>query len=394
MPTLASVPGPFLLITLANFFFFLNFASFFLFPLQVRALGGSEAVVGMVMGTAGMAGLIVLPAVGIAVDRFDRRRFLTVGAGTMTIAALGFLAVDRIGVPLYGLRALQGVSFAMAFTASTALAAELAPADRRARALGLFGLSTIVTHAIAPTLGEEIVGRGGFHALFAVAALCSTVSVGLTMRLPPPPSTALFGTPKTPWRVGRLQWVLAATMALCGLGFGAVITFVPTFVHDQGFGRVGFFFLSYTTAAILTRLGGAGLSDRFGRRAVVLPTLVVLASSIFCLSTVHSVVTLVLTAIVFGLAQGISYPTLHAFLVDLTADEHLGRAQALFNGAFNLGVTGSGFVFGIIAEHFGHREMFVFAAGAPLLAWALLYGLGAAREPVARATPGVETGVG
>ena len=38
--------GPFLLTTVANFFFFLNFASFFLLPLHIRALGGSEAVSG------------------------------------------------------------------------------------------------------------------------------------------------------------------------------------------------------------------------------------------------------------------------------------------------------------------------------------------------------------
>ena len=60
----------------------------------------------------------------------------------------------------------------------------------------------------------------------------------------------------------------------------------------------------------------------------------------------------------FGTAQGISYPTLHAFLVDLASEAQLGRSQALFNGAFNLGVTGSAFAFGVVAEHFGYRTMF------------------------------------
>jgi len=380
----AGLTGPFLLVTCANFFFFLNFASFFLLPLQIRALGGSEATVGTVMGSAGLAGLVVLPLVGMAVDRSDRRRFLAAGAITMTIAALAFLRVDTVGWALYSLRLLQGVSFAMAFTASTALAAELAPAEGRARALGIFGLSTILTNAIAPGVGEEIIHRGGFNALFITAAILSSVSAVMAVRLPPPPSVSLIGTPTAPWRVGRLQWVLAATMTLVGMGFGAVITFIPTFVRTEAFGRVSFFFLSYTAAAILTRLGGAGLSDRLGRRAVILPTLIVLASAIFLLSTIHSVAGLVFTAAIFGLAQGISYPTLHAFLVDLTADEYLGRAQALFNGAFNLGVTGSGFFFGFIAEHYGHRTMFVLASLTPLAAWVLLYFLGGARVPATK----------
>jgi MFS family permease len=378
---MTALSRPFLIVTVANFLFFLNFASFFLLPLQVRELGGSEATVGAVMGTAGVAGLLVLPLVGVAVDRFDRRRFLALGAVTMTIAALSFSGVQTVGLALYGLRVLQGVSFAMAFTASTALAAELAPAEHRAQALGIFGVSTILTHAVAPGIGEEIVQRGGFPALFAVAAVFSSLSAVLATRLPAPPSAAVLGIPRTPWRVGRLQWVIAAAMTFCGIGFGTVITFIPTFVRGEHFGRVGVFFLSYTAAAICTRVIGAGLSDRLGRRAVIMPALMVLALSIFLLSAVHGVTGLIFTAAIFGLAQGINYPTLHAFLVDLTPDEFLGRAQALFNGAFNLGVTSSGFVFGLVAERLGHRPMFELAALAPLVAWTLLYFLGGARAP-------------
>jgi MFS family permease len=373
---IASLSLPFVVVTLANFFFFLNFAAFFLLPLHVRALGGSEATVGALMGSAGLAGLVVLPAVGMAIDRFGRRGFLIAGASTMTLSALCFLLVDSIGPLLYVLRVVQGISFAMAFTASTTLAAALAPADRRAQALGLFGLSTILTHALGPGVGEEIVRLGGFPALFVTAAVFSAVSVVLAMRLPSDMPSGTVEVPRAPWRVGRLQWVVAAIMIFCGMGFGAVVIFIPTYVRSEGLGRVSLFFVSYTIAAILTRVFAGGLSDTFGRRAVVLPTLLMLATSIFMLSIIHSPVGLVLTAVVFGLAQGVNYPTLHAFLVDLTAAEYLGRAQALFNGAFNLGVTSGGFLFGVIAEHFGHRPMFVVASATPLLAWALLYGFG------------------
>ena len=82
---------------------------------------------------------------------------------------------------------------------------------------------------------------------------------------------------------------------------------------------------------------------------------------------------LVAVGALFGAAQGISYPTLHAFLVDLTPPAHLGRSQALFNGAFNLGVMSSAFVFGPVTDHLGHRTMFLSAAMLPLFAAALLY---------------------
>ena len=52
----------------------------------------------------------------------------------------------------------------------------------------------------------------------------------------------------------RVLWLAAATMIVCGMGFGTVLTFVPTFVQVTGLERVAPFFLSYSLAAIGVRL--------------------------------------------------------------------------------------------------------------------------------------------
>ncbi|MGH7789461.1 MAG: MFS transporter [Candidatus Binatia bacterium] len=376
--------GAFVLVMAANFFFFLNFASYFLLPLHIRALGGGESVIGAVMGCAGLASLIVLPLVGLSIDRFGRRLFLVLGACGMTAASAGFLYVDRVGPLLFALRMLQGVAFAAAFTASTTFAAELAPRSRRAQALGLFGLSTLLTHAIAPILGEEIVHRGGFDALFVVTMAYTLIVLGLSFGLPAPGTARGAGASHAQRRLRPIHWMVGGTMTLAGMGFGTVMTFIPTYVTSEQFGRVGFFFLAYTGSAILTRMVGAGLSDRLGRRRVIVPTLLALGVSIGALAFVHSRPALFAAGLLFGTAQGLSYPTLHAFLVDLVSDAQLGRSQALFNGAFSLGVTSSAFAFGVVAEHWGYRPMFVLAALTPIAACALFaFGTGAAlTEPV------------
>src|SRR5216117_4203374 len=106
-------------VTAANFCFFLTFASFFLLPLHVRALGGTERTIGLVMGTSGLAGLVSVLAVGALLDRFGRRIFLLGGIATMSAAAGAFLLVDRIGPAIFGLRALQGLAFAAGFNAAS-----------------------------------------------------------------------------------------------------------------------------------------------------------------------------------------------------------------------------------------------------------------------------------
>ncbi len=365
--------GPFGRVMLANFAFFMNFASFFLLPLFVKELGGKETAVGWTMGSAGVATLLSLPLIGRMIDRVSRRRMFLLGATNMSAAAIGYLWVRDIGWALLLLRLWQGVSFAAAFTASTTLAAELAPAQQRGRALGWFGVSTLLTHGLAPALGEEVLHRWGFSTLFLLAANFSLPALWVMRSVPEAPrSHSLAATTQT---LPAHLFLLGIVVLLFAMGFGVVTTYAASFIRGEQLGRVGVFFSAYTLTAIGVRIAGGGLSDRFGRKAVVIPALVLLGVSVAALSTVHSARALFAVGVLFGLGQGIAYPTLHAFLVDVAPASLLGRAQALFNGSFNLGVMSSAFVFGPIADHLGARTMFLLAATCPLIAAALFPGV-------------------
>jgi MFS family permease len=357
-------------VAIANFCFFLTFASFFLLPLHVRDLGGSERTVGFVMGTNGVAGLVSVFLLGPVLDRYDRRLFLRGGLTVMLLATLGYLAVDRIGPLLFGLRVVQGIAFAAGFNAASTLAAELAPPTRRAAALGIFGVSTLGTHALAPTIGEQLIAAGGFELLFVVAAAYSAVGLVLTIGLPASDVSGRSRGVRLP--ITRVLRSTIAVVALTGIAFGTVITFIPTFVrHDAQLGSVSTFFLTYTGTAIGTRFVAGGLGDTFGYRRVIVPALAVLGLSIAALATVHSVAALAVVGAVFGTAQGIVYPTLNAYAIEQAPVGQFGRLQTLFNGAFNLGVTSGSFALGIVADAYGHRPVFVCAAATALMAMAL-----------------------
>ncbi len=361
-------------VTAANFFFFLNFASFFLLPLHVRALGGSEQTIGLVMGTAGLAGLAGAIAIGVLLDRFGARPFLLGGLAAMALASATFPFVDRVGPALFALRAVQGLAFAAAFNATSTLAVEYAPPGRRTAALGLFGVSTLTTHALAPTLGEQLVHRGGFHLLFVIAAAFSVV--GFVIAWPLADGRPLGGAASERLRITAELAIAIATVGCCGIAFGAVITYVPTFVHDAGLGPVATFFLSYTAAAVLTRVAGSGLGDSLGHRTVLLPALALLAVSVALLAAVRSPLALATTGLLFGTAQGFVYPTLNAFTIDQAGAGQLGRTQTLYNGTFNLGTTTGAMALGAVVEAMGHRAMFFCAA--LLVAGALaVFGVGA-----------------
>src|SRR5256712_10385780 len=143
-------------VTAANFCFFLTFTSFFLLPLHVRALGGTERTIGLVMGTSGLAGLVSVLAVGALLDRFGRRIFLLGGIATMSAASGAFLLVGRIGPAIFVLRVVHGLAFAAGFNAASTLAAGVAPQGGRAAAPRLLRVSTLATPAPPPALGRPL----------------------------------------------------------------------------------------------------------------------------------------------------------------------------------------------------------------------------------------------
>lgn len=373
MPTADAVLSPrFVRLTAANFCFFLTFTSFFLLPLHIRALGGTDTMAGFVMGTNGVAGIVGILAVGALLDRFDRRLFLRGGLAAMAVLSLAFLFVEHVGPLMFVLRALQGVAFAAGFNAASTLAVDFAPTGRRGEALGLFGVSTLATHALAPTIGEQLVHAGGFHLLFVVAAAYSVLGLAIAWSLPAA-VVPVHGPPTRLRWTGELAALLAA-VACCGVAFGTVVTFMPTFVHDAGLGPVATFFLSYTGAAIGVRIVAGRLGDRLGYRRVAQPAILGLAAAIASLAMVHSVPVLAAVGVAFGAMQGLVFPTLNAFAIQHAEPTQLGRLQTFFNGTFNLGVTGGAMALGSVVDGWGHRAAFVAAGAIAVLALLLVAG--------------------
>ena len=146
------------------------FSAFFLLPKYMSAeLGAGPAEIGRVTAIFYITAMLLQPLMGSIVDRRGRRRFLTAGALLMMLACAGFVFVDGLGPLIYVLRTAQGIAFAMAFVAGSALAVDEAPPDRLALALGIFGLTMLSNNAVAPVLVEEIAQRRGWEPAFLLA---------------------------------------------------------------------------------------------------------------------------------------------------------------------------------------------------------------------------------
>ncbi len=370
------IPRAFFLVAAANFLFFVNFSFFFLLPLWVLEHGGGEELAGRISGISGFAGLAVLPIIGYLLDRFGRRRFMIAGAVASAACSFAYLTVDGIGQWLYLLRVVQGIAFTLAFTGAQTLAVLFAPLQRRAEAIGWFGISTILPHAVSPPLGEEIIRRWGFDAMFAVGGCIALLAVLISSFIRRPPALVVGSRDgeADSALVVRAVATAAAAMLCCGFGFGATMTFVPVLMERLELGRVGPFFIAWSLAAVSVRILFGATSDRIGRRAVLVPAMFMMSAAVAALAFVRWYPGMIAIAVVFGFAQGLLYPTMNALVADWSNPRNIGRTQSVFSGSYSLGIASCAFFFGTIVEAHGWQAMFLTASAVTLLGLGIFLG--------------------
>lgn len=382
----------FVVLLLAQSSFGFGFSCYFLLPKFVtQELGGSPSEIGLVMAAFGASSIVFIPLVGDWVDRFGRRPFIVAGAVVMALASLAFLAVDRVGPLLYALRMVQGVAFASVFISASTLVADDAPPEHLGRVIGIFGVSILSMHAFAPAVAEEIAGRVGWDAVFAMAALSSLVCLATTPFIRDPRlehdgagTPGIFEVMKRPRSLR-----FGAVVALTGAAFGAMMTYPQPFALALGRTHVRGFFIAYALAAVGVRLGFGGLADRLGRRRIALATLVVYGAVVLAMAWLRPGL-LEPFGLVFGAAHGLFYPAYNALALQEAGPRERGKVMAVFNGAFNFGNSGATVGLGFVAERFGYPAVFWIAAAGVMAAYVVLRASPDGRRPLPRAATNAE----
>ncbi|HXG04764.1 MAG TPA: MFS transporter [Candidatus Binatia bacterium] len=374
----------FLRATVMNFFFFTSLNGFVLLPLHIARLGGSEVEIGLVMAGYSALGIFCQPLVGPWVDVVGRRPFLLLGVLLLVVSAV--MAALSGGIPGLALaRALQGVAFSVFFVANFSHVLDLVPPAQRGWALGIYGVSGLLSSAVAPLIGEWTIRRVGFRPLFvgcAVVAGVAGVLAWSTTEQRRDPGQPVRGSE---WMRAGLEDLVQLPMAVTvffGLGTGVVFAFLPTFAESLGVGVLSLFYTAYAGAAMAVRILGGRLIDTRGRRAVIVPSMFLQALAVAVLGalglsaatgdrTVPVLPVLVLVGLLAGGAHGFLYPGLAALVTDEAPAARRGAVVGVFSAVFLAGNAGGAFVFGHVAHAGGYGVMWTALAGL-LLVGALL----------------------
>jgi MFS family permease len=364
----------------ANVFALFSFQIFF--PVLPRFI--AEVVLNRppdsVGGQVGLAsGLVALVAVctrvpaGQLADRFGRRRFMFVGATFFVLAPLIHAASRGMALLFLG-RAVHGLGLAMFTTSFQALIADLAPPERRGEALGLAGASSSISFICAPLAGDWLASSLGYTPFFALSAAAGLVCLTLVTRIAAPPARVVEVESELDGLAG-LRLALrkkeihagALTMAALGVPFGVLVTFLALLADEKGVAGVGAVYSIYAISVLLFQPLSGWLSDRVGRRGVMLPGLACVALATGVLYHASSLPMFILGGVVFGMGFGLTRGGVDALVQDSIPPTLRGTAAAVQYTSFDFWIGASSYPAGLLADAAGYAATFV-ASGALCLA--------------------------
>ena len=327
----------------------------------------SKSRVGLIMGIHSVTAILVRPFFGRVLDKKGGRKVAQAGILIVMLSIPGFFLVESAGWLALVLRAVSGIGWGVATTALMAICSELAPPEKMAHFLGIIGAAGIVAGAAGPMLAEEVFRSFGFHAVFIVGIAAAAASLVCVLAIREEPRSAVTRSAASFAGLRRYSlWILLiiAVMPVAhGAARGAVLNFIALFGTSIGFDRIAPFFLVFSIAAIMTRLGIGDISDRFGRKKIIFPSAVMIGLNLLLIAGLHSYALFLATGFIAGLGQGLIFPALSTYVIDFMGRGNKGLALGLYLSLFDLGMGLGSPLWGWVSDISGYRPMYAIAGG-------------------------------
>jgi MFS family permease len=360
-----------------------------LLPLFLASLGGAPALaLGWIEGVAETTSSALKIVSGRMSDRLSRRKPLVLLGYGLSSAIRPLMSIAQSWLGVLGFRFVDRIGKGIRSAPRDALIASVTPADRRGAAYGLHRAFDNAGAVAGPLIAAGLMA--GFalpvRTVFALTAIPGALAVAVLVFAvreerrdgvsPAPlpssgPATKVASiSPSAPAPpLPASFWKITSVVTLFTLAASSD-TFILLKARDVGIGMAWIPVLWAFSNAVrsgFSRLGG-GLSDRFGRRTLLLSAWSLYAACYFAFSRATTPLVLILIVGIYSLYPALSEGTERALVADLVPEGGRGRAFGWLHGLTGLAALPASAGFGWVWQSYGSSTAFM--AGAAIAAGA------------------------
>jgi MFS family permease len=346
-----------------------------------KELTGTNAGLGGVLLSFGVAMLIATPFGGVAADRLPKRALLMASQAMLVASSLWIGLAVQFDVVEYwmlmGASGMQAVAFALYGPTRMAFVGELVDSQSMSNAIVLGQMSSEAMRIAGPTLAGILIAAAawGLQAVFLAGSALCVLAVVLTQFLPAGrpsadrPERSPFAELKDGLRYVRDREDLKV-LVLCSLGVVMIgfpfMAFLPTVadgIYDRGSSGYGILSATSAVGAVAAGLFAARRSHHHDPWKFVTVAGFGFGAGLIALGAAPTFgLTLVVLAVTGGMSLSFQ-STLQSLLLSLADFDYHGRIQSLVM----LGFSGFGIAalpLGLLADAIGLRGTFMIMGGA------------------------------
>ena len=280
--------------------------------------GMDAIIVGSIIGTIALIGLIMRPFSAVIVDKFNRKGVLVTAYALLAVSTVGFTYASTYEM-MYASQIIRGVSWGLVNCAGYVLLADVCGRANLGVANGFYALGMVVGQSIASAVAVSLGDAIGYEKTFLLAVGMAVIAVLVILTLPYKKLKGEDAAPKKDVSIIahikglRLKDIIAKEcVPIMGIGFVfqlCVTALGATYLVKYGrvdldIVNVGIAATIYNVIMYVSRPVYGRIMDTKGARWCVIPAFVALCLANACAAMATDMTMLYVAAVIYGVGAG------------------------------------------------------------------------------------------
>lgn len=354
-------------------------------PLYIQTLGVNKVEIGTRVGLLitiyGLGRALTDIPAGRFANQFGRRPLLIIGPLIVTLSAFACgLAVNYW--QLFFFRLMQGIGSSLFSVAALIVISEISSQVNCGRNMSIYWGCLLIGSSLGPTFGGFI---GEFFkdrtVFFCFSGLAFLTTIWLYLRIPETRANETYTTnsatnsaysTKTSFAgikslLSNINFILISMVALTTLFTlnGTQLTIIPLLGYERfslSREKVGIALTLIAVTQLIFVLFAGRLSDRIGRKKVIVPGSIVAVLGLFLFMFSKNYLFYLLSAVVLGIGRGFGGAVPTAYAADITPPDNYETTMSLYRLASDTGFVLGPIILGMLKDAFGLNTPFFFSA--------------------------------
>lgn len=372
-----------------------------IFARRLTDFGQGVEALGLMTMAFSLAQFIFAPILGAQADRRGRRPFILLALISFSLINIGYLLAPNAAV-FIAMRGLAGALTAGLFPAAMGVVADIMPEEKRGQWVGVVMGGYGVGFIFGPVIGGVLYDNWGFAAPFVVSAVFAFIAFVAAAFLVPETrtpelrhqeklrqqqetglaaeqSTSVWASLPTPLTIFATLLFLDFANTFAFAFIEPQLVFYLYDVHGWSTVQFGAVIGTYGLALVLGQATLGRLSDRYGRKPLIVTGVALNATLYFGLVYLTDFYAVLGVAAIAGLGGALLGPAISAFFLDITAEQHRSRVIGIKESSYALGGV-AGPLLVVVASRFTDAHgVFLLAGGLTVVA--MILALALLREP-------------